>query len=106
MIPISVSDIIKLLEQIPIWKAIRELPKRITELEARVASLEAERRTLPQAPKIPEARLCPLCHAEMKVTREAPHPEFDFAGLKVHHMECTSCGNTATRDFQPGKGYR
>lgn len=32
-------------------------------------------------------------------------PDFSFAGIKVHHLECAECGNKATRDFQPGKGY-
>jgi hypothetical protein len=40
MIPISVSDILKILDQIPIWKALRELPKRVTELETRLKAHE------------------------------------------------------------------
>ncbi len=39
MIPLSVSDAIKLLEEIPIWKAVAGLPKRVAELE-RMAALE------------------------------------------------------------------
>lgn len=40
MIPISVSDVVKILEQIPIWKMLRDLPKRVIDLEARLKALE------------------------------------------------------------------
>jgi hypothetical protein len=33
MIGFSVGDIVKLLEQIPVWKALVTLPKRVKELE-------------------------------------------------------------------------
>jgi endogenous inhibitor of DNA gyrase (YacG/DUF329 family) len=106
MIPISVSDILKVLDQIPLWKTVRELPKRVTELERRISVYEAELKSRPELPKIPEARLCPICGAEMKVKEELAHPQFAFAGLKLHTMECPSCGNKTTRDYQPGKGYQ
>jgi hypothetical protein len=105
MIPISVSDIIKILDQIPIWKSVRELPKRVTELESRLAALENATKAQAQLPKPQPGRECPLCGAEMKVTAERPHPQFDFAGAKIHDMEC-ACGNKAERQFTPGKGYR
>ena len=102
MIPISVSDILKILDQIPIWKTLRELPKRMAEVESRLKALEE--RGAQKAPA-PSALACPLCGGEMKVTSESPHPEFDFAGLKVHAVECPTCGHKTQRDFQPGKGY-
>jgi hypothetical protein len=40
MIPLSVSDAIKLLDEIPIWKAVAGLPKRVAELERKVQALE------------------------------------------------------------------
>jgi hypothetical protein len=57
------------------------------------------------AKPVPVARICPLCEGEMKVDSEMPHPDFDFAGMKVHAMTCSACGNKATRNFTPGKGY-
>lgn len=102
---ISVSDILKLLNEIPIWKAISALPKRVAELERKVAALEAASQTKPQD-KTPSARICPLCAATMKVVSERAHPTFAFAGLKQHELECPECGNKATRDFDPGKGYK
>lgn len=41
----------------------------------------------------------------MKVTREKPHGVFGDMGIKVHVMECPSCGNKVERDFTPSKGY-
>jgi hypothetical protein len=43
MIPVSVSDILKLLDQIPIWKAVSGLPKRIAEIERRLEALPLTR---------------------------------------------------------------
>lgn len=106
MIPISVSDALKLLDQIPIWKAVSALPKRVAELERRVSELEAAAKASPAPAKIPEARICPLCSSEMKVVAELPHPTFDFAGVKIHKLSCTGCDNKTERDYRPGKGYQ
>lgn len=106
MIPFSVSDLIKLLDELPIWRAVAGLPKRLAELERKVTELEAAVTSKPATPAIPEGRICPICGSEMKVLSEHAHPTFDFAGVKVHHMKCVSCGNEAHRDYNPGKGYR
>lgn len=107
MVSISVGDLVKILDQIPIWKAVSGLPKRIAELERKVEALEgrlaAEQRT---AAQVPSAKICPICDATMKVVREDPHPQFAFAGVKVHSMNCEACGQTVKRDFKPGEGYR
>ncbi len=102
MIPLSVSDILKILDQIPIWKTVSSLPKRIAELEQRVALLEGKA-ALP-APVDP-ARVCPLCQATMKVTAEKAHPDFGFAGMNIHEMLCEACGHKTERSIRPGKGY-
>jgi hypothetical protein len=94
MLPISVSDIVKLLEQVPIWKSVVGLPKRLAELEARVAALEG--RT-----KVPNGPTCALCGAPMKVTKVVDDPVFGEMGLKQHHLACTSCGHSETRQVDP-----
>lgn len=99
----SYSDIAKILEQIPIWKAVTGLPKRVAELERKVAALEA---VGSGKSVVPSGKECPICGATMTVVRETPHPHFDFAGRKVHHMLCAHCGQEVTRDFEPGKGYQ
>ena len=99
---LSVSDIIKLLEQIPIWKAVSSLPKRLAELEKRMEALESKAGA---ARLLPDPKACVICGSTMKVTRETPHPDFGFAGMKVHAMECPDCGTRTSRDFSPGEGY-
>jgi hypothetical protein len=103
MIPISVQDVIKLLDEIPIWKAVAGLPKRIAELERKVAALETAAGAKAAAPTGKE---CPICGATMRVVKETDDPHFDFAGVKVLQMECGECGGQTTRTFEPGKGYR
>jgi hypothetical protein len=102
MIPISVSDVIKLVEQIPVWKAMAGLPKRIAELERKVAALETPASAKAAAPT---GRECPICGATMKVVKETPHPEFGVFGTMLHQMVCGECGEQTTRNFEPGKGY-
>jgi hypothetical protein len=102
MIPISVSDVIKLLDEIPIWKAVAGLPKRIAELERKVAALET---TASAKAAAPTGKECPLCGATMKVVSEYPDPQFGFGSLMFHQMVCGECGGQTTRAFQPGKGY-
>jgi hypothetical protein len=102
MIPISVSDVIKLLDEIPIWKAVAGLPKRIAELERKVAALET---TASAKAAAPTGKECPICGAAMKVVKETGHPQFGFAGVKSHHMVCGECGGQTVRSYEPGKGY-
>jgi hypothetical protein len=103
MIGVSVSDIIKLLEQVPGWKAVAGLPKRLAELEARVKVLETGCASAPSPP--PGAKDCPLCGAVMRVTAERPHVHFGPQGMKTHTMLCDGCGHTAERMYSPAKGY-
>jgi hypothetical protein len=105
MIPISVSDILKILDQIPVWRNLSALPRKVAALEERIAALESAKLALPPPPKIDAAKACPMCGTEMKITAETDHPEFGFAGLKIHQMTCPGCDQKATREFKPGKGY-
>jgi hypothetical protein len=100
MIGVSVSDIIKLLEQVPGWKAVAGLPKRLAELEARVKVLEEVK----GAAK-PNPRDCPMCGARMSVIAERKHPQLGPVGVLVHDMKCDGCGNTTERQYSAGKGY-
>lgn len=96
----SVSDIVKLLEQIPGWKTLYGLPKRVAELEAKVATLEAKL----GGPTVPAGLRCPICGETMRVVSERPHPTFGVMGHKVHDTECPN-GHKSSRDYTPGKGY-
>ncbi len=96
---LSLSDITKLLEQIPLWKRLAALPARIEAVEARLA--EAERK-LAERPA-PEA--CPLCGAAMQTTAVRPDPTFGEFGMKQHTIVCTNaaCRHTDTRQVDPRK---
>jgi hypothetical protein len=96
---ISVSDILKVLDQIPIRKHVRELPKRMEALEKRVAELEAGARKT-----IPPGRECPKCGQAMTVVREGPDVVLGRAGVMNHILEC-ACGFRTERKFRPGSGY-
>lgn len=96
MIGISLGDLIKLLDQVPGWKAVAGLPKRVAELEARVAALEAK-------PLAKPAEACPLCDAPMRVTAVQADPIFGIAGLKQHTLQCTACPHTEKRQVDPKK---
>jgi hypothetical protein len=93
---IGLSDITKLLEQWPTWKALVALPARIAALEARVAALEAGNPGPGQMP-------CAFCGATLRVTAETPHPQFGVFGRKVLTMHCDGCGRDTTREFDPAK---
>ncbi|TWB15594.1 hypothetical protein [Nitrospirillum bahiense] len=97
---ISVTDIVKILDQIPIWKQLIAIPKEIKSLQERVAALEADLKARP-AP-IP----CPVCESGgLKVKAVRPHPTFHFAGRQVREMECDNpaCGHKENRDYIPPK---
>jgi endogenous inhibitor of DNA gyrase (YacG/DUF329 family) len=106
MIPVSVSDMLKLLDQIPIWKAVSGLPKRVANLERKVADLQEKSAGTIALPTGESGRECPICGATMKVTLETPHRHFGFSSLKIHHMECPECRHKTTRTFRPGAGYQ
>jgi hypothetical protein len=92
---ISASDIVKLLDQIPVWKSLKALPARLAALEARVAALE-------NTPPQPEHLLrCEICGKPAKVTNVRPHEVFDFAGRKVRTVTCEA-GHEIEYDWQPG----
>lgn len=101
MLPLSVSDIVKLLEQVPGWKAVVGLPKRLAELEARVAALEKAA----GKPKAAGSEACPKCGATLTLQDEIEHPTFGTMGVKRRLFLCAACGQRAERDWSPGKGY-
>ena len=92
----TVQDILKLLEQLPIWRSLRAMPERLDALEKRVAALEEElhRRPAPEN--------CPLCRSEMKLQLIETH----WTGnVEFHEFACTSpgCGHKRQRKLRLDK---
>ncbi|KZM48259.1 hypothetical protein [Labrenzia sp. OB1] len=95
----SASDILKVLDSVPLWKSLVTLPKRVAELEARLAALEKTKADQ----TAPAANACPRCSAAMVFQNERPHPTFGRMGVKLHEFKCDGCGFTAERRYDPGK---
>ena len=101
MVPLSVSDIVKLLEQIPGWKAVIGLPKRLAALEARVTALEkgGPSRSGPRPDE------CPKCGATLTFVAERKDPTFGALGVVRHDMKCDACGHTTSKEWTQERGY-
>jgi hypothetical protein len=93
---LSVSDILKILDKTPIWKSLKDLPKRLEALEARVAQLET-------SPKQAEhMHTCAQCGAPAKVTNVRDHPTFGTFGVKERTVTCDN-GHAQTFKWDPNK---
>ena len=92
---VSIGDILKLLDQIPIWKTLKALPARVETLEKQVAALEQ------RLSEKPAAAPCPKCRAGMEVTDVVPDPTFGDLGGQQHTLKCPSCGHTEKRLVTP-----
>jgi hypothetical protein len=82
---VSVKDIIVILDNIPIWKQLKELPAKLEALEKRVAELE-NKVTL-------TADNCPKCKAKtFELLSTAPDPVFGEMGVQKRLYQCSACG--------------
>lgn len=96
---ISVSDILKLLDQLPIWKTIKSLPQRMDALEKENAELKQRLDELSSAPKRATGELCKACGepAVRRVSSEPSSGPFGRLGARDEVWKCDSCGDTETR---------
>ena len=99
-LPVSVGDMLKLLDKIPEWVGLKRMQARIDALEAKVAALEARH----GAAVNPAAHRCPQCQGPLRFVSERPHPQFGVFGMKEHTLHCDTCGHDTTREFDPSKG--
>jgi len=96
---ISVSDILKILDQVPIWKTVKELPKRVEALEKANAELEAKLKLIGAAPPKAHGQICPAC-GEPAVRRKSSQPHkghFADMGVRDEIWTCEICGDSETR---------
>lgn len=98
---VSASDILKILDQVPWWKALRSAPERLDALEKRVADLEARLASPAPTPGQP----CPAC-GQPALRRTGTKPmagELGELGGKVEAWTCTNCGAVDERTVLPGR---
>ena len=87
-LPVSVSDMLKLLDKIPEWAGLKRMQARIDALEAKVAALAAQRAA---------ADACPACGSALAFVSERPHPTFGRMGQRERTLKCSNCAYTTTR---------
>lgn len=94
---VGLADLNALLEKVPVWKRLVELPRYVNELEQRVRALEEK---LGQ-PLSKEA--CPSCGEKaFFVTSSAPDPVMGEVGAMRRTYTCRACGFTENRMEVPG----
>ncbi|PTX45612.1 hypothetical protein IQ03_04520 [Gemmobacter caeni] len=93
---ISVSDIVKILDQIPVWKTLKALPGRIEALERRVAELEGAKLLPGKLPGEP----CPACGMPglRRTSSKVSSGPFGVLGARDEEWTCESCGEIDHRD--------
>lgn len=86
-LPFGIGDILSLLDRVPIWKRVKELPDRVELLERRLTAIEAK-------PKLP---ICEACgEGFMRRQPDAPltgqWAAFNGAGAGLKVYRCDECG--------------
>lgn len=83
----TVSDILGLLDKIPIWKRLNSLPAEVEALQKRVLQLE-------QITSQPLSKdRCPKCgERRFFVESSKPHPIMGEMGVVIRTYKCGACG--------------
>ena len=81
----TVSEILSLLDKIPIWKRLSSLPEKVDSLEKRLADLETK--------MAGGGEKCPRCgEYSFAVVSSRPHPIYGDMGGIERTYECKACG--------------
>jgi hypothetical protein len=94
----AIGDLVKLLDQIPIWRRINALPEQIEALQRRVQALEDEIK------KRPAGERCPICEeGRLKVAKVEKHFQLGDLGIQMRTMKCDNptCAHTEERIHDP-----
>ena len=89
---VSVTDMTKLLELMPLWKRLKSVPMEIDEMKARIEALESAL----ASPAKSAGKPCPACgeHAVRRTKSEEPEKMVDVrAGVRVETWTCSACGD-------------
>lgn len=80
----NVSDVVKLLEKIPAWKEIKDLPKKITDLENEISELKS---------KMVFKESCPKCSSQK-------FPAIRSRNIGTRTYQCEDCQYKETRNIK------
>ena len=86
-LPFGIGDALSILDHIPAWRRVKELPDKVASIEKRLAALEAK-------PNLP---ICEAC-GEGFMRRQAdapltgPFAVFSDGGLGLKVYKCDKCG--------------
>jgi len=105
-------DLIKTVDDIAERKtlALKEIdPPSDAGLDAPCVELEREiaavARTLHSTRPRPNLK-CPVCDSPMRISAEHTLSEFGALDVKLHQLECTTCGMLTGRMYHPSVGYQ
>lgn len=99
---VSVSDILKILDKVPIWQTLTILPKRVEAREVRVAELEVAAAQARSVPKSSGER-CPGCgeHQVFRISSTPATGRLGNMGLRDEVWTCKTCGQSDERKKTP-----
>lgn len=84
----TISDILKVLDKIPIWGKLKTLPDIVEDLETRIKRIENKLEGK-------SGKLCPKCgSSNYTIAKSYPDPQFKFAGKNRIIYKCPDCGHT------------
>jgi len=106
---VTVSDISRILERVPVWRQLVTLPQRVSDLETRLAALTANEDVPPvvpmQTPARPSQYMCDSCFAPMNIIGEEKLDSLNVLGQAIHTLECSECARVTRKMFTPDDGY-
>ena len=91
---ISISDMLTLLDRIPLWGQLKALPNRVNELEKRIAELESK----PSS----NDEICPKCKQKtFELISSQKDKTFGPLGVYERTYKCSSCGFEEAKLLDP-----
>lgn len=79
-----------------------------TDSEASCLELEREMAAVAKTVHVARTRVlfcCPVCDDDMQVSDERDLSEFGGLDVKLHRLECDTCGMVTGRVYHPSIGY-
>lgn len=93
---VSVLDISKILERVPVWRQWR----RNAEPEIQPHALDAPPMSAPDT-----RSLCDQCFGEMHIIEQEKLDQLDVFGQVIHTLECSDCGHVTKKIYAARDGY-